>query len=86
MHAGTVQIPAGAAKIGVLIGLYWGFPCSDFDRLDTVGKVHFGAFWRIFQCSDTYSIGRDMRETVFAAKAPPSLLNIAGTAGQIRRP
>ena len=27
-----------------------------------------------------------MRETVFAGKAPPSLLNIAGTAGHINNP
>ena len=27
-----------------------------------------------------------MRETVFAAKAPPSLLNIVGTAGRINEP
>ena len=86
MHAGTVQILAGAAEIGVLIGLYWGFSCSDVGRLGTVRKVCIGAFWRIFQCGDTCSIGGDMRETVFAAKAPLSLLNIAGTAGHINKP
>ena len=86
VHAGTAQVPAGAVEMGVLIGLYWWIPCSDFGRLGTVGKVHIGDFQLIFQQGDTCSIGGDMRETVFAAKAPPSLHNIVGMAGRINEP
>ena len=75
-----------AVGMAPLIAPYWGIPCSDFGRLGTVRKVHVGAFRRIILRGDTLSIGGDMRETVFAAKAPPSLLNIAGTAGHINKP
>ena len=86
MHAGIALMLHRAVGMVHLIAPYQGIPCSDFGRLGTVGKVHIGAFQRIFQQGDTCSIGGDMRETVFAAKAPPSLLNIVGTAGHINKP
>ena len=86
MHAGIAQMLPRAVGMAPLIALYWGIPCSDFGRLDVVRKVYNRAFWRIFQHGDTCSIGGDMRETVFAGKAPPSLLNIVGTAGHTNKP